>query len=315
MPPVSLTRFAWLSIFAALLTIGLKAGAYFLTGSVGLLSDALESMVNLAAAIVALIVLNIAFQPPDDEHQYGHGKAEYFSSGFEGALILVAAAGIIGTSVHRLFNLQAIEQVGIGVVISVGASLVNLFVAQILLRAGRQYNSITLEADSRHLMTDVWTSVGVVVGVGAVALTGWAWLDPVIALLVAGNIVWSGFHLMRRSMLGLLDTALPNDEVLKVTSILKQYQQQEGVGWHALRTRSAGSRRFVSVHLLVPDAWTVRDGHDLAERVEQNIRDTLSAVTVFTHVEPLGDPTSWNDTMLDRSAPSITLNSSGTDRL
>ena len=173
MPLVSLTRFAWLSIFAALLTIGLKAGAYFLTGSVGLLSDALESMVNLVAAIVALIVINIAFQPPDEEHQYGHGKTEYFSSGFEGALILVAAVAIIGTSVHRLFNLQAIEQVGIGVVISVGASLVNLFVAQILLRAGRQYNSITLEADSRHLMTDVWTSVGVVVGVGAVALTGW----------------------------------------------------------------------------------------------------------------------------------------------
>lgn len=303
-PPVSLARFAWLSIIAALLTIGLKAGAYLLTGSVGLLSDALESMVNLVAAIVALIVLNFAVQPPDEEHQYGHSKAEFFSSGFEGALILIAAASIIGTSVHRLFNLQTIEQVGIGVVISVGASLINLFVAQILLRAGRQHNSITLEADSRHLMTDVWTSAGVVVGVGAVVLTDWKWLDPVIALLVAANIVWSGFTLMRRSIQGLLDPALPQDEYLKVTTILTEIQQQEDVKWHALRTRSAGSRRFVSFHLLVPGAWTIREGHDLAERVEQRIRDTLSTVTVFIHVEPLDDPTAWNDEALDRAKSS-----------
>jgi len=301
MLPISLFRFAWLSIFAAILTIGLKAGAFLLTGSVGLLSDALESMVNLAAAFVALLVLNIAVRPPDEEHQYGHNKAEYFSSGFEGALILVAAVGIIGTSIHRLVNLQAIEQVGIGVAVSVAASLVNLLVAQILLHAARQYNSITLEADSRHLMTDVWTSGGVVIGIGAVALTGWAWLDPVIALLVAVNIVWSGFHLMRRSMLGLLDTALPKDECLRVATILKRYQQQESVDWHALRTRSSGSRRFVSVHLLVPDAWTVREAHALSERIELDIREALSAVTVFTHIEPLGDPTSWHDTMLDRA--------------
>lgn len=299
--PISLFRFAWLSIFAAILTIGLKAGAFLLTGSVGLLSDALESMVNLAAAFVALLVLNIAVRPPDEEHQYGHNKAEYFSSGFEGALILVAAVGIIGTSIHRLVNLQAIEQVGIGVVVSVAASLVNLLVAQILLHAARQYNSITLEANSRHLMTDVWTSGGVVIGIGAVALTGWAWLDPVIALLVAVNIVWSGFHLMRRSMLGLLDTALPKDECLRVATILKGYQQQESVDWHALRPRSSGSRRFVSAHLLVPDAWTVREAHALSERIELDIREALSAVTVFTHIEPLGDPTSWHDTMLDRA--------------
>ena len=301
MPPVSLARFAWLSIFAALMTIGLKAGAYLLTGSVGLLSDALELMVNLAAAVVALIVLNFAVQPPDEEHQYGHGKAEYFSSGFEGGLILVAAASIIGTSLHRLFNLQAIEQVGIGVVISVAASLLNLVVARILFRAGRQHNSITLEADSRHLMTDVWTSIGVVIGVGAVALTGWKWLDPVIALLVAVNIVWAGVSLVRRSLLGLLDPALPPAEYLQVTAILDQVQQQDNVKWHALRTRSAGARRFVSFHLLVPDGWTVRQGHDLAERVEQQIRDTLASVTVFSHVEPLGDPAAWADTALDRA--------------
>lgn len=305
MPPVSLARYAWLSIGAALVTIGLKAGAYFLTGSVGLLSDALESMVNLVAAVVALIVLNFTAQPADEEHQFGHSKAEYFSSGFEGALILVAAMSIIGTSVHRLFNLQAIEQVGIGLVISAGASLINLLVARILLRAGRQYNSITLEADSRHLMTDVWTSAGVVIGVGAVALTGWKWLDPVIALLVAANIVWSGASLVRRSLSGLLDPALPNEERLKVTTILDEFQQQAGVQWHALRTRSAGSRRFVSFHLLVPDAWTVRQGHDLAEQVEQRIRNTLSTTTVFTHVEPLGDPRAWNDTSLDRTSDSV----------
>lgn len=305
MQPTSLARFAWLSICAALLTIGLKAGAYFLTGSVGLLSDALESIVNLVAAIVALIVLNFSAQPADEEHQFGHSKAEYFSSGFEGALILIAAMSIIGTSVHRLFNLQAIEQVGIGLVISAGASLINLLVARTLLRAGRQYNSITLEADSRHLMTDVWTSAGVVIGVGAVALTGWKWLDPVIALLVAVNIVWSGASLVRRSISGLLDPALPDEERLKVTTILDEFQQQAGVQWHALRTRSAGSRRFVSFHLLVPDTWTVRQGHDLAEQVEQRIRDALSTTTVFTHVEPLGDPKAWNDTSLDRVVNSV----------
>jgi cation diffusion facilitator family transporter len=305
MQPVSLARYAWLSICAALLTIGLKAGAYFLTGSVGLLSDALESMVNLLAAIVALIVLTYAVRLPDEEHQYGHGKAEYFSSGFEGALILIAATGIIATSVHRLLNLQAIEQVGIGVVISVGASLINLFVAQILLRAARQHNSITLEADSRHLMTDVWTSAGVVIGVAAVALTDWKWLDPVIALLVGANIVWSGFSLVRRSISGLLDPALPNEERIKVTTILDEFQQEAGLQWHALRTRSAGSRRFVSFHLLVPDTWTVRQGHDLAEQIEQRIRDALSTTTVFTHVEPLGDPKAWNDTSLDRAANSV----------
>ena len=300
MPSRSLASFAWLSIFAAVLTIGLKAGAFLLTGSVGLLSDALESLVNLATAVVALLVLNIAARPPDEEHQYGHNKAEYFSSGFEGALILVAAAGILATSIHRLFNLQAIDQVGIGAVISLGASLVNLLVAQVLLRAGRQYNSIVLEADARHLMTDVWTSVGVVIGIGAESLTGREWLDPVIALLVACNIVWSGLFLTRRSLLGLLDTALSRDECLQVISILRRFEQQEGIGWHALRTRSAGSRRFVSVHILVPDAWTVREAHDVSERIEQDIREALSTATIFTHVEPLNDPASWQDTALDR---------------
>ncbi len=296
----SLTRFAWLSIAAAILTITLKTGAYFLTGSVGLLSDALESTVNLVAAVAAVIALYIASRPADEEHQYGHTKAEYFSSGFEGALILVAAVSIIATSLHRLFNLKDIEQAGIGVFISLAASSINFFVARILLRAGQRYNSITLEADSRHLMTDVWTSIGVVVAVGAVALTGWQWLDPIIALVVAANIIWAGLHLMRRSAAGLMDTALPEAEAQKVIAILDQVKSG-GIEWHALRTRSAGSRRFVFVHLLVPGTWTIQQGHDLAERVEQNIRQALAPVTVSTHVEPLDDPASWQDTTLDRT--------------
>jgi cation diffusion facilitator family transporter len=298
----SLTRYAWLSIGAAVVTIGLKGGAYLLTGSMGLLSDALESTVNLLAAIVALIVLNVAVRPPDEEHQFGHNKAEFFSSGFEGALILVAAASIIVTSVNRLLNLQDIEQAGIGVVISLGASLINLFVARVLLRASRQHNSITLEADSHHLMTDVWTSVGVIIGVAAVAITKLAWLDPVIAFLVALNIIWTGVNLVRRSLLGLMDTSISGDENQKVLAVLEQYKQQEGIDWHAVRTRSAGSRSFISLHLLVPDQWTVRQGHALAERIEQDIHAAVPTSTVFTHVEPAGDPVSWQDEQLDRAA-------------
>jgi cation diffusion facilitator family transporter len=256
MRTTSLTRFAWLSITAALITIGLKAGAYLLTGSVGLLSDAMESGVNLIAAIVALVALTVAAQPPDDQHEYGHDKAEYFSSGTEGALILVAAASIAWTSVERLLNPRPIEQLGIGLAVSVVASLVNLVVARILLQAGRQYNSITLEADAHHLMTDVWTSVGVVVGVAAVGLTGWGWLDPVIALAVAVNIVWTGFTLLRRSAGGLMDTALATEDRLKLDEILNAHIG-DGIVFHAIRTRQAGSRRFVTFHVLVPGNWSV----------------------------------------------------------
>ncbi len=295
----SLTRFAWLSIAAAVITIGLKAGAYFLTGSVGLLSDAMESGVNLIAAIVALGALTVAARPPDDEHAYGHDKAEYFSSGVEGALILVAAVSIAITAVNRLLNPQPLEQVGIGLVISLLASLVNFGVARVLLNASRQYTSITLEADSRHLMTDVWTSVGVVVGIGLVGLTRWEWLDPIIALLVAINIVWSGVGLIRRSMLGLMDTALSEPERAKIQAVLDTYRS-EGIAFHAMRSRQSGPRRFVSVHVLVPDNWTVRQGHDLLEHIEHDIRSVLPQITVFTHMEPLGDPASQQDTTLDR---------------
>lgn len=296
----SLIRFAQLSIAAAIVTIALKAGAYFLTGSVGLLSDALESLVNLAAALMALGMLTIAARPPDEEHAYGHGKAEYFSSTVEGALILVAAVSIGYTAIERLRNPQPIEQIGLGLVVSVFASLVNFVVARILLNAGRQYRSITLEADAKHLMTDVWTSVGVVIGVGAVAITGLQWLDPVIALLVAANIVWSGVQLVRESALGLLDTGWPQAERMAVINILESYRAQ-GISHHSLRTRQAGTRRFMSVHILVPGAWTVQRGHNLLEEIEGKIRHISPEITVFTHLEPIEDPVSFEDRQLDRT--------------
>lgn len=296
----SLKRFAWLSIAAAVITIGLKAGAYAVTGSVGLLSDALESLVNLVAAVVALLVLTVAVRPPDEDHAYGHDKAEYFSSGVEGGLILIAAVSIGYTAIDRLLHPHLIEQVGLGLVISVAASLINLMVARILFKAGQQHNSITLEADAHHLMTDVWTSAGVVLGVAAVALTGWAWLDPVIALAVAANIIWAGVRLVQRSVLGLLDTALPLPERQTLQQILEGYQQREGVQYHAMRTRQAGARRFVSVHILVPGAWTVQRGHNLLERIECDLRRALPQLTVFTHLEPIEDPHSWDDQYLDR---------------
>lgn len=295
----SLTRFAWLSIGAALSTIALKGGAYLLTGSVGILSDALESGVNLAAAIMALAMLVVAARPPDEEHAYGHGKAEYFASGFEGALILFAAGSIAYTAVLRLLDPAPLADVGLGLAISLVASAINWAVARVLARAGERHGSIALEADAHHLMTDVWTSGAVVVGVGLAALTGWERLDPLIALLVAANIVRSGVGLVRRSALGLLDTALPEAERAAVERVLHRYDAQ-GVEHHAVRTRQSGARRFVSVHVLVPGDWTVQRGHELLEELEEGIREVVPASTVFTHLEPLEDPLSWEDVELER---------------
>jgi len=301
MERTTLIRFAWLSIVAALLTIGLKAAAYLLTGSVGLLSDALESVVNLVAAIAMLGALVVAARPPDPEHTYGHDKAEYFSSGFEGALILVAAVGIIWTAVPRLWEPAPLEQTGLGLAVGLAASAINLGVAQVLHRAARRHRSITLEADAQHLMTDVWTSAGVLAGVGLVALTGWLWLDPLIALAVAANIIWSGFGLVRRSMLGLLDTSLPNEELQTIQQVLDRYER-DGIHTHALRTRQAGARRFVALHVLVPGDWSVQRGHTLLEQIERDIRAALPNTNVMTHLEPLDDPCSFEDTGLDREA-------------
>ena len=295
----SLARYAWLSIAAAIITIALKAVAYLVTGSVGLLSDVLESFVNLAGALMALAMLTIASRPADENHAYGHSKAEYFSSGVEGTLILIAAIGIGATAVHRLITPKQLEQVGLGMGVSIAASLVNLFVALLLLRAGRQYHSITLEANAKHLLTDVWTSAGVVAGVGAVAVTGWQRLDPVIAIMVAANIVWSGGRIVYKSVSGLMDAVLPAEERDTLRKVLEPYMQK-GVECHAIRTRQSGRRRFVSLHVLVPGVWTVQDGHDLLEKIESCICQALPNVTVFTHLESLNDPASWKDIDLDR---------------
>ena len=298
----SLKRFAWLSIAAALSTIALKTVAWWLTGSVGLLSDALESGVNLAGALMALAMLTVAAQPPDDNHAYGHGKAEYFSSGFEGFLILIAAIGIGVAAIERLLHPQPLEQVGVGLAVSVVASIINWATARTLMRAGREHRSITLEADAHHLMTDVWTSAGVIVGVSAVALTGWLWLDPVLALLVAANIVWTGWQLIHRSAAGLMDAALPPEQHAAVIAVLERYRAQ-GADYHALRTRQAGARSFVTVHILVPGEWTVQRGHDLLEQLEADVRTAVPYASVLTHLEPLEDPVSGHDIELDREPP------------
>ncbi len=292
-----LTRFAWLSIAAAVATIALKTAAWYLTGSVGMLSDALESLVNLAGALMALAMLTIAARPPDLEHPYGHSKAEYFSSVVEGALILVAAASIAVAAVQRLVHPRPLEQVGLGLGVSVLASLVNLGVALVLLRVGRKNRSISLEANAHHLLTDVWTSAGVLAGVVAVALTDWERLDPIVALVVAGNIVWTGVSLMRRSVSGLMDVALPAAEQAALREVLGRYAES-GAQFHDLRTRQSGPSRFVSVHILVPGAWTVQRSHQLLERLEEDIRGALPNVTVITHLEPEEDPASWDEVVL-----------------
>jgi cation diffusion facilitator family transporter len=299
MVPASLIRYAWLSIATALATILLKGVAWHLTGSVGLLSDALESFVNLAGALMALAMLSLAATPADENHAYGHGKAEYFSSAFEGFLILLAAVSIAYAAAQRLLSPQPLESVGVGLAVSVTASVLNLLTARILMGVGRQYQSITLEADAHHLLTDVWTSAGVIVGVGLVWLTGWLWLDPAIALLVAANIVWTGWQLLGRSAAGLMDVSLPADQRAAIEALLDTYRDK-GLDFHALRTRQAGTRAFVTLHVLVPGGWTVQQGHDWSERIEADIRLALPHTHVTTHLEPREDPVSLVDQGLDR---------------
>ena len=300
MAPMGLERYAWLSVAAAIATIGLKTFAWRLTGSVGLLSDALESLVNLAAALLALSMLRLAATPPDDAHPYGFSKAEYLSAGIEGALIVLAAAGILFTAIPRLMAPQPLETPTLGLGLSVAATLINLVVARSLIKTGHQHHSITLEADGRHLMTDVWTSVGVIFGVGLVFVTGWLQLDPLVALAVAVHIVWTGIGLVRRSVSGLLDAAISLDDQNEVTKLFAEYSQRYGVAFHALRTRQAGARRFVSFHLLVPDAWSVAQAHRLSEQIEARMRSMVPNASIITHIEPISDPASYEDQGLDR---------------
>ena len=298
-PRSQLTRFAWLSIGAALLTMAIKAAAYLVTGSVAFLSDAIESTVNLGAAVVALIALSVGARPPDEDHAYGHDKVEYFSSGVEGTLILVAAVVICVEAGRRLADPQPIEQPGLGILIALLAAAINLGVALVLRRVGRRERSITLEADAQHLLSDVATSVAVVVGVGAVIITGWQVLDPIIGMVVGVNLGLAGVRLMRRSVLGLMDTALSSKELQAVTGVLESYASR-GAHFHALRTRQAGPRAFVSVHIQVPGDWSVQRGHELLEELERDVRRALPGANVFTHLEPAEDPVSWEDESLDR---------------
>ncbi len=290
-----------LSIGAAMATIALKSGAYWITGSVGLLSDALESIVNLVAAAFTLAMVVVATRPPDEDHRYGHDKVEYFASGLEGALILLAALAIAVAAITRLMTPQPIERVGLGLTVTVFASLINLVVSRALARAGRRENSIALEADAKHLMTDVWTSVAVVCGVALVAVTGWIWLDPVIALAAAAHILASAVSLLRRSALGLMDTAIDAAQMTQLQTVLNRHGADR-VQFHALRTRQSGGRCFVSFHVLVPGDWTVQAGHALLERIEADVRAAIPNVTVFTHLEPIDDPAAWRDTQISGAA-------------
>lgn len=299
MPYSGASKFAALSIAAAVATIALKTLAWWLTDSIGLLSDAIEGTINLVGATVALAMISVAARPPDSDHAFGYTKAEYFASGLEGTLILLAAIAIGFAAIDRLITPRPLEHVGAGLAVSAAASLINYGVARRLYRAGQHYRSIALEADARHLMTDVWTSAGVIFGVAAVWVTGWARLDPLIALAVAANIVWSGYRLMQRSIHGLLDRALPPDRMRVLEGALERYRAR-GIDFHALRTRQAGTRSFVTLHVLVPAAWTVAQGHDLAHEVEKDIHAVLPDAVVLTHVEPLGYPESYQDVDLDR---------------
>jgi cation diffusion facilitator family transporter len=297
-PRVDLTKFAWLSIAAALVTIGLKTAAWLITGSVGLLSDAAESVVNLVAAVVALFALRVAARPADKNHHFGHSKAEYFSSAIEGVMIFVAAVVIVAFAVERLIFPRPLEEIGVGLLITVGASVINGGVALVLLGAGAKYNSITLRADGHHLMTDVITSAGVVVGIGLVWITGWNWLDPVVALLVGINILWTGWRLVSESASGLMDESLPKEENARLRGILAEHETEE-IKFHAFRTRISGARAFMEFHMLVPGAWSVQRGHDAMEDLIDLIQEEFSELRVIGHLEPIEDPRSYEDIHID----------------
>lgn len=289
-----LIRYAWLSIAAAIITISMKSLAYYVSGSVGLLSDAVESIVNLIGGVVALFMLSIATRPADESHPFGHSKAEYFSSIIEGFLIICAAISIGAAAVDRLLHPQPLEQLGLGLLICVSASIVNLVVALILRRAGQRHNSIALVASSQHLLTDVWTSAGVLIGIGAVALTGWDPLDPLVAIVVGLNIVWAGYAIMRKSVAGLMDGALPKDAQEELQSALRKYREQ-GIEFHSIRTRQAGATSFISLHVVVPGSWTVHRAHLLTTELEEDLKRRVPHSVIQTHLESSDDPASWDD--------------------
>lgn len=300
MKKVPLQRFLYLSIGAAIVTILLKSYAYYITGSVGFMSDALESFVNLFAAIFAVVMLNVSQKPADTKHMYGHSKAEYFSSAAEGALIIIAAFSIIRSALPRIFYPVSIENVDLGLLLSFIASMVNLGVGATLIFNGKKRKSLILEADGRHLLTDVWTSAGVIVGIAIVRFTGWYIVDPIIALFVALNIMYTGYRLLKRSARGLMDGTIPEEDLNKITSYLDSLKSHQ-VEYHSLMTRTAGQRKFIFFHLLVPGNWSVKRGHDCADKIEEHIINMFDEpVTVDTHLEPVEDPSSMIDIGIDR---------------
>lgn len=300
MKKVPLQRFLYLSIGAAIVTILLKSYAYYITGSVGFMSDALESFVNLFAAIFAVVMLNISQKPADTKHMYGHSKAEYFSSAAEGALIIIAAFSIIRSALPRIFYPVSIENVDLGLLLSFIASMVNLGIGATLIFNGKKRKSLILEADGRHLLTDVWTSAGVIVGIAIVRFTGWYIVDPIIALFVALNIMYTGYRLLKRSARGLMDGTIPEEDLNKITSYLDSLKSHQ-VEYHSLMTRTAGQRKFIFFHLLVPGNWSVKRGHDCADKIEEHIINMFDEpVTVDTHLEPVEDPSSMIDIGIDR---------------
>ena len=285
--PARLERFVWLSIGAALATFGIKAAAAWLTNSVGMWSDALETVTNIVAALVALWAIRLASRPADDNHNFGHGKAEYISAAIEGAMIFVAAAAILISAVQRIITPEPLESLGWGLLLLVAATLINLGVSLVLIRAGRKHRSITLEADGKHLLTDVLTSVGVLVAIGLVALTGWTVLDPIIAIAVAANILVTGWRLVHRAGVGLLDGTLPPEEVATITQVLERVAGDPNVNITELRTRESGRQRFVYATVAVPGDWTVRRSHDVADEVEAIVDATFAGTTTFVHIEPM----------------------------
>lgn len=287
-------RILYLSIAAAIVTMAMKFAAYWVTGSVGLLSDALESIVNLVAALVAFIALMIAERPADETHPYGHEKIEYFSSGVEGALILVAAAGIIYSAVQRLLHPAPLADLDAGLLLGLAASATNFLVARLLLRAAREHDSITIEADAKHLLTDVWTTIGVLAALVIIKFTGQLLIDPLIAFAVGGNIIFSGIGLLRRSFHGLMDFRLPSAEIAAIDEVLRRYLGENRV-YHNLRTRKSGSHRFIEFHLLVPGETSVRDAHALCDHIENEIHQRLQNTTVTIHTEPTDELVSYQD--------------------
>lgn len=291
----SLTKFAWLAIAAAIATISLKTVAYLVTGSVGLLSDALESVINLVAAVFALWMLTVAARPADEDHPYGHTKAEYFSGAIEGSLIGMAALSIAWAAFGRLMSPQPIDSFAEGIAYSVIASVINLVVGQILIYQGKKNRSVTLDADGKHLMADVYTSAGVIIAIIAIYVTGWYILDPIIAFIVAAHILWSGYGVVKHATMGLMDSAIEPGELSEVVRILDEYKAKLPIDYHALRTRRSGVRTFVNVHVLMPDEWTIIQGHDLAHEIEAEIAASVPGAVVFTHIEPINDPKSMDD--------------------